>query len=139
LGQELGAPRAPHPGARQRARQGGQVEGGRDGRELRAREGAAVEYVLLERRVGEGADGLHGRGDGVTVGPDLVLRVPVEAQAQEVEEVVEVDLPVHLGVERERQVDAGQERAYDEYESLLEDDVARELARINLPLSLYTL
>ncbi len=32
----------------------------------------------------------------------------------------------------------GQERAYDEYESLLEDDVARELARINLPLSLYT-
>src|SRR5690606_32782855 len=33
---------------------------------------------------------------------------------------------------------AGQERAYDEYESLLEDDVARELARINLPLSLYT-
>ena len=33
---------------------------------------------------------------------------------------------------------AGQERIYDEYESLLEDDVARELARINLPLSLYT-
>lgn len=33
---------------------------------------------------------------------------------------------------------AGQERIYDEYEELLEDDVARELARINLPLSLYT-
>ena len=33
---------------------------------------------------------------------------------------------------------AGQERIYDEYEELLKDDVARELARINLPLSLYT-
>lgn len=33
---------------------------------------------------------------------------------------------------------AGQSRSYDEYETLLEDDVARELARINLPLSLYT-
>ncbi len=33
---------------------------------------------------------------------------------------------------------SGQERIYDEYEELLEDDVARELARINLPLSLYT-
>lgn len=33
---------------------------------------------------------------------------------------------------------AGQQRTYTEYEELLEDDVARELARINLPLSLYT-
>ncbi len=33
---------------------------------------------------------------------------------------------------------SGQERIYGEYEELLEDDVARELARINLPLSLYT-
>jgi thymidylate synthase (FAD) len=33
---------------------------------------------------------------------------------------------------------SGQERIYQEYEGLLEDDVARELARINLPLSLYT-
>lgn len=33
---------------------------------------------------------------------------------------------------------AGQERAYAEYEELLEAGVARELARINLPLSLYT-
>ena len=32
----------------------------------------------------------------------------------------------------------GQTRAYDEYETLLGDDVARELARVNLPLSLYT-
>jgi thymidylate synthase (FAD) len=33
---------------------------------------------------------------------------------------------------------AGQASTYGEYEGLLEDDVARELARINLPLSLYT-
>src|SRR5690606_7613892 len=33
---------------------------------------------------------------------------------------------------------AGQSRSYDEYETLLDDEVARELARINLPLSLYT-
>lgn len=33
---------------------------------------------------------------------------------------------------------AGQERTYGEYEGMLEDDIARELARVNLPLSLYT-
>ena len=33
---------------------------------------------------------------------------------------------------------AGQRRSYDEYTSLLDDGVARELARVNLPLSLYT-
>lgn len=32
----------------------------------------------------------------------------------------------------------GQRRSYGEYEELLEHDVARELARVNLPLSLYT-
>jgi thymidylate synthase (FAD) len=34
--------------------------------------------------------------------------------------------------------DAGQEHAYGEYEKLLEEGVARELARINLPVSVYT-
>src|SRR5690606_17298745 len=33
---------------------------------------------------------------------------------------------------------SSQARAYQEYEELLADDVARDLARINLPLSLYT-
>lgn len=33
---------------------------------------------------------------------------------------------------------SSQARAYQEYEELLADDVARELARVNLPLSLYT-
>ena len=32
----------------------------------------------------------------------------------------------------------GQESAYEVYEKLIEDNIARELARINLPLSLYT-
>ncbi len=33
---------------------------------------------------------------------------------------------------------ASQQKLYHEYEDLLESDIARELARINLPLSLYT-
>jgi thymidylate synthase (FAD) len=42
---------------------------------------------------------------------------------------------------RERVADtlaAGQRRSYAEYEGLLADGVARELARVNLPLALYT-
>ncbi|MDR2052519.1 MAG: FAD-dependent thymidylate synthase [Treponema sp.] len=35
-------------------------------------------------------------------------------------------------------MDAGQKRAYAEYSALIEKGIARELARINLPLSLYT-
>lgn len=37
-----------------------------------------------------------------------------------------------------QQMQQGQTREYQDYEALLDDDVARELARINLPLSLYT-
>jgi thymidylate synthase (FAD) len=35
-------------------------------------------------------------------------------------------------------LEAGQKQAYSDYEALLEEGLARELARINLPLSLYT-
>jgi thymidylate synthase (FAD) len=35
-------------------------------------------------------------------------------------------------------LEAGQERAYGEYQDLLDLGIARELARVNLPLSLYT-
>jgi thymidylate synthase (FAD) len=35
-------------------------------------------------------------------------------------------------------LEAGQRRAYQEYSSLIEGGIARELARVNLPLSLYT-
>jgi len=35
-------------------------------------------------------------------------------------------------------ISTGQTSAYSDYQTLLNDDIARELARINLPLSLYT-
>ncbi len=50
--------------------------------------------------------------------------------------------PEPMSAEEARQVrerlEGGQRRAYAEYEELLEQGVARELARVNLPLSLYT-
>ncbi len=48
------------------------------------------------------------------------------------------EVPVHL---RQKVLDIltkGQQVAYDDYQKMLADDIARELARINLPLSLYT-
>lgn len=48
------------------------------------------------------------------------------------------DVPADL---RQRVLDiltSSQEQMYTEYEQMLESDIARELARINLPLSLYT-
>ena len=58
--------------------------------------------------------------------------------AQHKQGAAEVEVPAAL---RERVIAAlrsGQERTYGAYEGLLEDGIARELARINLPLSLYT-
>jgi thymidylate synthase (FAD) len=43
-----------------------------------------------------------------------------------------------LAAETRAAMDAGQKRAYAEYSALIEKGIARELARINLPLSLYT-
>ncbi|MDR2516578.1 MAG: FAD-dependent thymidylate synthase [Spirochaetaceae bacterium] len=43
-----------------------------------------------------------------------------------------------LAAEVRAALEAGQRRAYDEYAALIERGIARELARINLPLSLYT-
>ncbi len=48
------------------------------------------------------------------------------------------EVPAHL---RQKVLDIltkGQQVAYDDYQKMLADDIARELARINLPLSLYT-
>jgi len=50
----------------------------------------------------------------------------------------EEEVPVEL---RQRVLDIltnTQQRLYTEYEHMLEEDIARELARVNLPLSLYT-
>jgi len=48
------------------------------------------------------------------------------------------DVPPELRAKVLELLKTDQERAYASYEELLHDDVARELARINLPLSLYT-
>lgn len=48
------------------------------------------------------------------------------------------DVPAELREEVIRILREEQRHAYGTYERLLEDDVARELARVNLPLSLYT-
>ena len=54
-------------------------------------------------------------------------------QGRSVEEV-----PPELRARVMEIIQQDQERAYASYEELLSDDIARELARINLPLSLYT-
>lgn len=50
----------------------------------------------------------------------------------------EEEVPVELKEKVIELLKADQNRVYDNYKTLLEDNVARELARINLPLSLYT-
>ena len=48
------------------------------------------------------------------------------------------EVPAELQAQTLRLLQTGQESAYTGYQELLDKDVARELARINLPLSLYT-
>ncbi|HOG75491.1 MAG TPA: FAD-dependent thymidylate synthase [Candidatus Marinimicrobia bacterium] len=48
------------------------------------------------------------------------------------------EVPVHLRQKVLNILAKGQQVAYDDYQKMLADDIARELARINLPLSLYT-
>lgn len=50
----------------------------------------------------------------------------------------ETDVPEDLKKKVIQLLKEDQKQAYSNYEKLLEDDIARELARINLPLSLYT-
>ena len=50
----------------------------------------------------------------------------------------EDDVPADLREKVLEILTSSQEKLYGEYEQLLESDIARELARINLPLSLYT-
>jgi thymidylate synthase (FAD) len=47
-------------------------------------------------------------------------------------------LPAELAEEIRGGFEEGQKRAYGDYSDLVEQGIARELARINLPLSLYT-
>lgn len=48
------------------------------------------------------------------------------------------DVPAELQERTLELLKAGQENAFAGYQELLDEDVARELARVNLPLSLYT-
>lgn len=48
------------------------------------------------------------------------------------------DVPVELRHKVLEILSGSQAQLYSEYQGMLEDDIARELARINLPLSLYT-
>ena len=48
------------------------------------------------------------------------------------------EVPAELQARTLELLQTGQGNAYAEYQELLDEDVARELARINLPLSLYT-
>lgn len=48
------------------------------------------------------------------------------------------DVPTELQDKVIELLKADQKRVYQSYEEMIEDDIARELARINLPLSLYT-
>ncbi len=50
----------------------------------------------------------------------------------------EEDVPQELRVKVLEILQRGQGQVYAEYEELLENELARELARVNLPLSLYT-
>lgn len=47
-------------------------------------------------------------------------------------------VPANVAEEVRQLLESGQRRGYDEYHELLETGIAREIARINLPLSLYT-
>ncbi len=48
------------------------------------------------------------------------------------------EVPAELQARTLKLLQSGQQGAFTAYEALLDEDVARELARINLPLSLYT-
>lgn len=50
----------------------------------------------------------------------------------------EEEVPAEVKAKVRELLEKGQRQAFVEYEALLEEGVARELARINLPLSLYT-
>jgi thymidylate synthase (FAD) len=50
----------------------------------------------------------------------------------------DIPVPADIADEVRQLLESGQDRAYGEYDELLETGIAREIARINLPLSLYT-
>jgi len=62
----------------------------------------------------------------------------VQAQSEDNKQGSGASLPPDVAARVIRLIMDGQERAFRDYKGLIDDEVARELARINLPLSLYT-
>jgi thymidylate synthase (FAD) len=62
----------------------------------------------------------------------------VQAQSADNKQGSGASLPTDIARRVLKLIADGQERAYRDYKALIDDEVARELARINLPLSLYT-
>ncbi|AEF81768.1 FAD-dependent thymidylate synthase [Leadbettera azotonutricia] len=64
---------------------------------------------------------------------DVALQSPDNKQGRSPEAVDEARAAEIIGL-----LDKGQQRSYADYSALINEGIARELARINLPLSLYT-
>jgi len=69
----------------------------------------------------------------VPAGKDIAMQSEDNKQGR-----AEEPVPAELQESVRTRLESGQQSAYSEYTSLLDDGLARELARINLPLSLYT-
>ena len=68
----------------------------------------AAQAVILERAIGRWHPVLDHFADRIGIDPDFVLGVGVRAQAQKVEEVVQIHFPVPLGIDVGGQVHARQ-------------------------------
>jgi hypothetical protein len=79
-----------------------------NGFELAPTHDRAGQVVVDPGLVGERGDALDDTRHDLGEGPDLPLRVRVNPEGQKVQKIVEIDLPVPLGIGRERKVDAGQ-------------------------------
>lgn len=81
-------------------------EDGGESAALGTREFDRVHFVFFEGFVGEWRDGFSAFGECLRVNADFVLCMRVGAEVNEVEQVVEVNLPVPLGVEGKWQIDS---------------------------------
>lgn len=63
--------------------------------------------MLFEGFPGEGGNRLGALGHGFGEDSDFILSVVVESEGEEMEEIVEIDLPIPLGIEGEWQVVSG--------------------------------
>src|SRR5947207_3874973 len=76
--------------------------------QLQAREALRLELVVFERLPRHRCDGAHDLRHRLPIYPYLVLRVRIESQLEEVKDVVQIALPVPLGVLRHAEIDARQ-------------------------------